>query len=79
MQQFLSMTREKRSLGAGSGRGAYMKWLAENNPEQMKEIASQGGQKSHANRTAHEWTAEDGRAANSLRKVRGFPGSRRSQ
>ena len=79
MQQLLSMTCEKRSFGAGSGRGAYMKWLAENNPDRMKEIASQGGQTSHSNGTAHEWTAEDGRAANSLRKVRGFPGSRRSQ
>ena len=79
MQQLFSMAREKRSFGVGSGRGAYMRWLAENNPEQMRKIASLGGQTSHLNGTAHEWTAEDGKAANALRRVRGFPGSRRSQ
>jgi len=76
--QLLCMVREKRSFGEGSGRGAYMKWLSVHHPKRMRQIASKGGQTSHGNGTAHEWTAQDGRDANAMRKVRGHRGSRRS-
>jgi len=70
------MTHEKKK--AGSGRGGYFKTLAQNHPEKMREIASKGGKTSQENGTAHLWTAQDGRDANSLRKVRGHRGSRGS-
>jgi uncharacterized protein len=32
-------------------------------PERLREIASKGGQTSHARGTAHQWTVEEARAA----------------
>lgn len=43
-------------------------------PTRQREIASQGGKKAHANKTAHQWTADEareaGRKGGSVRKRR---------
>src|SRR3954470_19882441 len=52
--------------GSGSSRGGNGKsnrGFASMSPERQREIASKGGRAAHEKGTAHEWTADEARAA----------------
>ena len=59
-------SRSGGNSGGGSSRGGNGKsnrGFASMSPERQREIASKGGRAAHEKGTAHEWTAEEARAA----------------
>src|SRR3954451_6469171 len=48
---------------ARSGNGKSNRGFASMSPERQREIASKGGRAAHEKGTAHEWTADEARAA----------------
>jgi len=49
--------------GQGSRQNASNKGFASMDPEQQREIASQGGRASHQKGTGHEWNSDEAREA----------------
>lgn len=61
-----SESRSGGNSGGGSSRGGNGKsnrGFASMSPERQREIASKGGRAAHEKGTAHEWTADEARAA----------------
>src|SRR5215213_11851917 len=59
-------SRSGGNSGSGSSRGGNGKsnrGFASMSPERQREIASKGGRAAHEKGTAHEWTADEARAA----------------
>ena len=59
-------SRSGGTSGSGSSRGGNGKsnrGFASMSPERQREIASKGGRAAHEKGTAHEWTADEARAA----------------
>lgn len=60
------MTRGSNSghkRGKGSRQNTSLRGFASMDPEQQREIASQGGRASHEQGTGHEWNSREARAA----------------
>ena len=49
--------------GKGSRQNTSNRGFASMNPEQQREIASQGGRASHQRGTGHEWNSDEAREA----------------
>ncbi|MET0321052.1 MAG: KGG domain-containing protein [Duganella sp.] len=50
----------------GSSQGGKKRGFAAMNPDQQREIASEGGRAAHEKGTAHEFTSEEARRAGSM-------------
>ena len=61
-----SSNQGKQGGGKGQGgtpRGSSNRGFASMDPARQREIASEGGKAAHEKGTAHEWTADEARAA----------------